>query len=570
MAESRPALNLDPSSGVSSLAQREEIRRVLAENWIGEQRCLTGSLNEFKYWAPGEVRALFQLLPPLAERKLYPLGPEFRTIPTGLQRWKGLAGKVALLGLADSLVLLGFPFLLLANKDDREKAMGGLKTMHVDVISSSFFVKPSLELMQQAVESGKALCVNKWGQFRLLDSGYAAISHAWCETMGLEYHDEKTEQDSRGLNMHHFFHIIEQACKSGFEWFWFDLLAIPKGSDDPTADKTLRELKTKIINSLYDVYRNAGVVVILDALTMQIRSGNHLEIAVILSCGRWLTRIWTYQEVKIARKTLIVTATHVVDFSEMVETLKQQEKVDFWRWNQLYLTFRRLLHTDQGISLPDIALSCQNRNTCNEIDYARGFFALLGLKWQTGWSYDDGILEILRSQPRHAGRIANMHGIRGLPSPYSWAPKYLARLEGKISDDYHCQPFGLLGYWYTVPVKEVKKVGATDDNTPLIMLAVLDKDGVEVEIQTSLPQRSWTDQVEEWVKKAVPSGQARLLCQDNPVMAGGEPNAHVMLLATQTPGGTDALEFDGTAKIAGSAVLNYGGVEGTKLKWWLS
>lgn len=70
----------------------------------------------------------------------------------------------------------------------------------------------------EAARLGKALCVTSYGQFRVLESGYATISHVWCETMGLEFHDEKTEQDERGFNMSHFFRIMEQVRRCGSEW----------------------------------------------------------------------------------------------------------------------------------------------------------------------------------------------------------------------------------------------------------------------------------------------------------------------------------------------------------------
>lgn len=286
----------DAEEGAARTVERERIREVLKDNWVGPQRSLLASLNEFRYWGSGQVSALFGLLPPKSDRKLYPLGPQFRSLPTGSKRWRDLGLKVAMVGAVDALALAGSPFLLLASREDRAKAVNGIKQLNVETITSSFFVKASLDLMRQAGEQGKALCVNKWGQFRILDSGYATISHTWSETMGLEYNDEKSEQDERGFNMSHFSRVMEVASRAGVEWVWFDLLAIPKGSDDPTASMSVKQLKTLIINTLHNIYKNADVVLVLDALTLQLNSGNPLDAAALLACGLWLTRIWTYQE----------------------------------------------------------------------------------------------------------------------------------------------------------------------------------------------------------------------------------------------------------------------------------
>lgn len=91
------------------------------------------------------------------------MGRSFEPYQLGLKRWKDLGMKVAMVGGADALALAGSPFLLLASKKDRAKAISGIKQLNVNAISSSFFVKASLNLMKQAEEQGKALCVNKWG-----------------------------------------------------------------------------------------------------------------------------------------------------------------------------------------------------------------------------------------------------------------------------------------------------------------------------------------------------------------------------------------------------------------------
>ena len=69
--------------------------------------------------------------------------------------------------------------------------------------------------MQKTAAPGQALCVNRWGMFQMMSSGYAAISHVWAETMRLEYNDEKIEQDERGFNMHHFIRIADVTRKTG-------------------------------------------------------------------------------------------------------------------------------------------------------------------------------------------------------------------------------------------------------------------------------------------------------------------------------------------------------------------
>lgn len=554
-----------PESPAETVARHQEIEHLLIDNWVGAKRALLASLNEFRYWTVEEVEAVFAFLPLIEDRLLSPHGPHYRYAPIGLRRWGELAGKTALAGFASSAVVLASPFMA-SSSEGREKLAGAFKA-NFDMVASSFFVKPYLELVQEAAKQGKALCCNKWGHFRILDSGYAAISHVWAETMGLEFNDEKIEQDTRGLDFVHYSRIMSQATRCGFEWIWLDLLAIPKKSDDPTSLDFIRELKTSILNSLHHIYRSAEAVIIIDSMTLQLKSTNPLQTAAILCCGRWLTRIWTYQEIKLARKALIVTASGFVVFQTIVDTLRQAEAIDHNRWDSLLGTLSRLMpNLDIGTSLADIAFSSQNRSSTNDIDYARGFFAVLGLTWKTGWTYEEAILEIMKSQPRHAARIANLSGMRGLPEPYSWAPRYLVQLEGVCRDGYEASAAGLLGFWYTINVERVMKHGPNSNKTKLICdLDVLDRDGFVVEIQTTLPH-TWSERLTTWIDEAKPYGRAKLLCADDPSI--GVDALHVFLMVLQDLGDFSQV-CDGNGVVAGTAVMNHGEVEGTKLKWWL-
>lgn len=550
---------------------RSQIKQLLTDNWVGPKRSLLASLNEFRHWSPEQVIELFNLLPSIQnkDRKLYPLGPEHQKIPTGSRRWLELGGKVAFLAAVDAIAVPFSPLLMLKPKEERGKAVREIGRVNTDILLSSFFVKLPLDEMEKAAEKGMALCVNKWGQHKMMTSGYAAISHVWAETMGLEFNNEKTEQDERGFNMGHFNRIMREACRTGYEWFWFDLLSIPKNESEIT-----KRVKLLVINSLRAVYKNADTVIILDSLALQLNSGNPLDAAAALCCGLWLTRVWTYQEAKLARTAKVVTATDVIDFENMVNALKEAETRDsdgYNRWHELRLTFDRLLpHEEVGISLADIAMSCDHRQTGNEIDYARAFFALLGLTWQKDWTYEDGMLEIIRSQPRHATRIAGMHGPRGLLAPYTWAPKYLVQLQGKVRGGLKLREGGLVGDWYTVTVTKVINKFVSQSTEGIVCdLLVQNARNEEIQIQISLFPKMRTQDLEDWMEEAVPRGSARLLCGDDMIKV---PYCHTALLAEshgQYPGAGES-DLGMLGYVAGSAVINDGSVEATNTRWLLN
>ncbi|KAL4901506.1 hypothetical protein BDW74DRAFT_181796 [Aspergillus multicolor] len=504
---------------------RTQIRAILRTNNVGPERALQASLNEFRHWSPSDVAALFKDFPPLPDRRLYPLGPECRYPPPGRRRWAELAGKIATLAIVDTVALATAP-ITLATMDaaQRRNATAQLRDVHVDMLATSLFVAPSLQLMEEAGKSGMALCVNQLGQFRLLSSGYAAISHVWAETMGLQFNDKKIEQDERGLLRSHFNKIMGVVARAGYEWVWFDLLAIPKkghhhGPGQEQHEDKLTEIKTLIINSLHGVYSNADAVIVLDSFPLLLPSTDPFLAAALLVCGMWLTRIWTYQEIKLARKALVVTATGVVSFSSITSTLATLANAGRTsRYYQLHRTFARLQPIyGLGVNLADIALSCTNRSTGNEVDYARGFYALLGLKWVSGWTYEDGIRHIYETRPQEVTMIASMHGPRGLPRPLSWAPRYLAHLQGEAFKAYlmECQPEGLVGEWHAVSVREVARVCAYEqpgkDDKLALQLLVANRKGETAQVAIVTWNEGWTASVKEWTE-SVPGGTARILC----------------------------------------------------------
>lgn len=540
---------------------------------------MQASLNEFRNWQPEWVADLFSDFPPLPDRQLYPMGPECRYPPPGSQRWKEFAGKLAIAGVADAMALATLPLTLpFFSKQQRKEAVSGLVDVNVQTVTSSLFVSASLELMEEAGRRNQALCVNKWGQFKILNSGYAAISHVWAETMGLEFNNEKIEQDGRGMLMMHLNKIMGKALQCGHEWIWFDLLTIPKKSDPGTSDLRLKKIKILIINSLHSVYRNADAIIILDSFPLHLPSGDPLRVAALLVCGLWLTRVWTYQEIKLAHKALVVTATHVVDFQDIVSALEHQANLDRARWYELHRSFHRLQAIyGPGINLADVVLSCTNRSAENEVDNVRGFYALLGLQWQVDWTYEDGIQHIYNTRPQEAAMIASMHSPRGLPSPFSWAPKYLTQLQGESQAAYRftVNSDGLLSSWYTLPVRQLVHVasyGLPNDDTDdkmAFQLLVEDVHGTSLTVTVVTWGSTWTRDLKIWTD-LIPSGNARLLCSRE--MTAGE-HFPIVLLSVQNVNSVPSLHARGLQSVgcvSSSAVFVNGDVKAPLVPWLLT
>ena len=130
-------------------ARRTKIQELICTNYSGPVRALEASLNEFRNWTVDQVAALFHDYPPLPDRRLYPLGPESRYPPPGNQRFYELAGKVAIMGVANTMALATSPLTLpRLSKAKRKEAISGLIDVNKQMVSSSLFVSAPLHLME--------------------------------------------------------------------------------------------------------------------------------------------------------------------------------------------------------------------------------------------------------------------------------------------------------------------------------------------------------------------------------------------------------------------------------------
>ena len=153
------------------------------------------------------------------------------------------------------------------------------------------WISPPRAMMEQSVQDEAALCVNAKGEWSLRTSGYVALSHVWTEGLQRDnVHD--------GIEQFKFKAIFDLFKAKGItaEWVWGDVLAIPAAGGSKIALEA-ETLTTNIINNLPKIYSRADAVIIVDALLLQMHPEDPLDVAVALICGRWASRVWTFQEV---------------------------------------------------------------------------------------------------------------------------------------------------------------------------------------------------------------------------------------------------------------------------------
>lgn len=310
-------------------------------------------------------------------------------------------------------------------------------------------ISPLRAMVEQSARDGTALCVNVDGEWSLRSEGYCALSHVWIEGL---HRDEKIG----GLEKTKITKVFELLKRAGLssEWIWTDVLVIPGGW--PTQSLADEMLTVALINSMPQVYGRAEAVLIVDATVLQLHSTDPVEVAVALACGKWATRVWTYQEIKMADRAVVVTATGGIEFADMISRLKSLTISDKPRYNQLYLWTAIMAKSDlHRLTIRDLIAACAQRKSGMDIDYARAFFPVLGLKWTSGMTREQGMQMIYRHVPNNSVAIAAFAGSPRMKLNPGWAPSYLTNLEGIGSEHLKWEQRGIRGEWHILKIKKV-------------------------------------------------------------------------------------------------------------------
>ena len=383
-----------------------------------------GGRYELQHWTVQEVDALLNQLAPRLKKagNAEPCGPEFNH-NSSLFKWMQIpVWSMFAIGCAflAPLQIYGAIYLTLHGKFQAIwRELPTPTVLAFDWASNMFsFVKAPRAIMRESIQQQAALCVNRAGKFSLKADGYAVLSHVWAETCGwqtpTDWGPVEPEVRKKGVYYEHFLKFFDR-CDA--EWLWVDILAMPEVFDDMTlAEKSETEdVRTGVINSLRNIYLGAEKVVYLDSLLLRLQSGSMIDAAMIFCMGLGMRRLWIFTEIKLAKRVMLKTNDSAFDLDQIVEFLYKdvgnQDHPYFPLFTRLlYLRpipsgqrkmIRSPLRPDSEDSnlLVDIYHGTENRNCNVEIDKARALFPLLDLKWQTGWTLQQGLQQIANSFP---------------------------------------------------------------------------------------------------------------------------------------------------------------------------
>ncbi|KAK0744639.1 hypothetical protein B0T21DRAFT_358103 [Apiosordaria backusii] len=316
--------------------------------------------------------------------------------------------------------------------------------------SDSGFVKPAWQMVQRSGMTLGALCVNRDGDFSFRSAGdYAALTHVWEE--GLQ-----TDDCKRGLRRSLLVQIFNKLAPLGIHWLWIDSLSIPGPADMLNGEES--RIKAQLINAMARIYQDAKQVIVIDALALQLQSVDPIEVAVVLCCGRWMTRFWTYQEIKLAANAVVMTGKGSVSFSSIVDTVTTRARLNPNKYGFLAQTFRSLQRDDRFlVQLSDIVVGCKNREAGVKLDYARALFTTLGLEWQQHFSLEAGMRIIYESRKEEAMRLVLYHG-PARAKHLGWAPAVLSGMRNsEAANPGRWTSRGLMSSWCEYEILKLRR-----------------------------------------------------------------------------------------------------------------
>lgn len=305
-------------------------------------------LNEFRSWTPGAISAAFDSI-----KQPYTRYRPFEDAGPFVQQRKALDSQ-------------GQPTSLITRRTKHFLPLVTRCSKYWEAVWPSVFSRAKVwfsaprKLVEDAILQKGALCINENGELAIRTRDYVAISHAWSE--GLQFNELHQGVEKAKIDL--IFQALSRQCIAT-SWIWVDVIAVPGPSN---AGKTGEEdiLKIDVLNTLADVYRNADGIAIFDPLTLQLAKNHPRSLAIVLRCSKWSTRIWTFQEVKLAKRIYILTGGPLnkpaPKWNEMVLGLSDLRSQDPERFTRLHDWYIALQAQDRQVDILDTYRLCTKNN----------------------------------------------------------------------------------------------------------------------------------------------------------------------------------------------------------------
>jgi len=138
---------------------------------------------------------------------------------------------------------------------------------------------------------------------------YIAISHVWSHGLG------STAEEGLPFCCIKRIQCLMQRSSYATNLVWIDSLCIPE----------IHHLKMASITMMDQIYRNATAVLALDTMLQAhpAQGSSAEELALLIYISEWNSRLWTFQESKLANHLMVAFQDMVISVNDLVDKLKR-------------------------------------------------------------------------------------------------------------------------------------------------------------------------------------------------------------------------------------------------------
>lgn len=172
--------------------------------------------------------------------------------------------------------------------------------------------------------------------------GFVAISHVWADGLG-----NVKNNSLPACSLQEISRMVDQLPRSssqpsGCVPFWIDTVCVPV---EPAA------MKRVALNKLRHPYMRAAHVLVLDNYLRTVNAGDCdvLEIAARLSCCNWVSRLWTLQEGRLAKRVWFQFKDKAIELKALWEEMGPTQLPRYkglHYWSLLVTVISRWIATD--------------------------------------------------------------------------------------------------------------------------------------------------------------------------------------------------------------------------------
>ncbi|KAF8969072.1 hypothetical protein BGZ46_010743 [Entomortierella lignicola] len=205
---------------------------------------------------------------------------------------------------------------------------------------------------------------------------------------------------------------LEAVCNNlGVQYVWIDTICMPARND----------LRRKVIAQLRQIYMDARAVLVVDAGLISSRVKTALDLSIAIAISDWSSRVWTFQEGKLASKLLFCVRNKVM---AVPHTTMPDYLDDPRRWISREMSLGYGTREDSGVPIDLIFDLVNGRKTSHDQDYVYGLSALLPTVPERAENLESVAIEVAKmyNHTRIDLRILRIQCDRCQNDGYRWMP----------------------------------------------------------------------------------------------------------------------------------------------------